>query len=188
MEQELFQKNAGRPGASQQVVFEHWYRSLISTRYALCLFQSRHESIAMWRLYAPHGFAIRTSFRALAGALQASGRKWRISQMKYVDREEEVTAGDESRDEHFNETLRRPFLLKSREYEYEKEVRLFTVDPGALPTLVVEGVSPEKWIEEIRISPEMWREDAEFAGADRATMPRTQRLCSAVRSPNRPQF
>ena len=58
--------------------------------------------------------------------------------------------------------MRRPFLLKSREYEYEKEVRLFTVDAHARPNVVVEKVAPEDWIEMIRVFPEVWSEDAEL--------------------------
>ena len=80
--------------------------------------------------------------------------------MKYWDRSREIAPDDISRDPVLKQSLRHPYLLKSQEYEYEKEVRLTTVNGRACPTLVVEGVRPEDWIREIRISPDIWHEDA----------------------------
>jgi hypothetical protein len=38
------------PGSTwpQEAVFNRWHNILIATRYALCYFESTHESIAMW--------------------------------------------------------------------------------------------------------------------------------------------
>lgn len=159
-EQELFRLNAEHHGANQRVVYEHWHRLVVSTRYALSFFLAKHESIAMWRLYAPQGFAIRTSLDSLNKALGNTKRKWGISQMKYWDKSTEIDPDQTHADPELKSALRRPFLLKSREYEYEKEVRLFTVDGHARPNLLVEKVAPDDWIEEIRVSPEIWSEDA----------------------------
>jgi hypothetical protein len=114
----------------------------------------------MWRLYAPQGFAIRTSLDALNKALGSTKGKWRISRMKYWDKSREINPDQTHADSELMSALRRPFLLKSREYAYENEARLFTVDGHARPNLIVEKVAPEDWIEEIRVSPEIWSEDA----------------------------
>ena len=106
------------------------------------------------------GFALRTSLASLERALQTTKRNWRISQMLYWDKSQEITPDDTHNDLVLKQCLRYPYLLKSREYQYENEVRLCTVDAGARPNLLVEGVHPEEWIKEIRISPELWFEDA----------------------------
>lgn len=161
-DQELFSRNAALPGVNQRRVYEHWHRLVVSTRYALCFFLAEHESIAMWRLYAPQGFAIRTSLDSLNKALGNGKQRWRISRMKYWDKSKEINPDQTHADPQLKSALRRPFLLKSREYQYENEVRLFTVDGHARPNLLVETVAPEDWIEEIRVSPEIWSEDAEL--------------------------
>ncbi len=154
--------NVSHPPANQQVIYEHWRDLVASTRYALCLFQAKHESMAMWRLYAPRGFAIRTSVAALQKALSSSSQSWCISRMKYWSREEEITPDRTHSDQELMALLRRPFLIKGKEYESENEARLVTVAPSGRPTLVVDGIVPQNWIEEIRISPEMWSEDGQF--------------------------
>lgn len=161
-DQKLLTANRGYPGANQRIIFDHWHRLVVSTRYALCLFSSEHQSIAMWRLYAPHGFAIRTRLSALEKGLEATSNKWRISKMKYINAQAEVTPDDVFNDNQLEEALRRPFFLKAQEYSYENEVRLVTIDPRALPSIEVEGVSASEWIEQIVISPELWSGDAEL--------------------------
>jgi Protein of unknown function (DUF2971) len=162
LEQGSWRLNATDPSENQRVAFDSWHRLISSTRYSLCFFRAEHESIAMWRLYAPQGFAIRTSLNSLSKALANTGREWRISRMKYRDKSEEITPDEIYADQELRNTLRRPFLLKSHEYEYENEVRLFTVDGRARPSLLVENVAPGEWIEQIRVSPEVWPEDAEL--------------------------
>jgi hypothetical protein len=114
----------------------------------------------MWRLYAPQGFAIRTSLDSLNKALGNTKQKWRIGRMKYWDKSTKINSDQTCADSELKSALRRPLLLKSREYEYETEVRLFTVDGHARPNLLVEKVAPEDWIEAMRVSPEIWSEDA----------------------------
>lgn len=163
IDQECFDCNRGHPGANQIVVFDHWHRLVVSTRYALCLFASEHQSIAMWRLYAPHGFAIRTRLSALEKALESTAsNKWRISKMKYLDAQSEVTPDDVFNDDQLKEALRRPYILKAQEYSYENEVRLVTVDPRAQPSIEVERVPAADWIEQVVISPELWAGDADL--------------------------
>lgn len=158
---EMFRLNRGSE-ANQRQVYDYWHRLVMSTRYGLSFFVAGHESIAMWRLYAPQGFAIRTSLHSLNKALVNSERTWRISHMKYWDKSARIGPDQTNADDQLKSTLRRPFLLKSREYAFENEVRLFTVDGHARPNLVVDNVAPEDWIEQIRVSPEVWTEDAEL--------------------------
>ena len=65
----MFDLNKDYPGANQEILFARWHKILIATRYALCFFESTHESIAMWREFAPKGVAIRAQDAALAGLL-----------------------------------------------------------------------------------------------------------------------
>ena len=65
--------NRHNPGSNQRAIFDHWHRLVMSTRYAFCLFESEHQSIAMWRLYAPKGgFAIKTRLGSLERGLEAA--------------------------------------------------------------------------------------------------------------------
>jgi hypothetical protein len=158
----VFELNKEYPGANQQELFRRWHKILIATRYALCFFHSRHESIAMWRLFAPKGFAIHTSLDCLESALKGTNRAWRISRIRYWDKSTEIVPDDTHNDPELRAILRYPHLLKGMEYKYENEVRLCTVDSAARSHLMVENVPPETWIQEIRVSPDIWHEDAEL--------------------------
>ena len=59
-DQLLWNANAssGHHIANQGIVFEEWRHIVNRTRYAICFIESPHESMAMWRLFAPHGFSI----------------------------------------------------------------------------------------------------------------------------------
>jgi hypothetical protein len=158
---QLFEANKGSGTANQDAIFRSWHKLLIATRYALCFFESTHESIAMWNGYAPNGVAIRTSLSTLEPALEGTHREWRISKMLYWDKRREITPDDTHNDPALKEVLRHPYLVKGKEYEYEKEIRLCAVDPSERPHLIINGVPPESWIQEIRISPKIWHQDAE---------------------------
>lgn len=160
-DRDLFLVNSPKhPKANQRKVLEIWSELLVSTRYALCLFQSPQESMAMWRLYAADGVAIRTSLSRLDAALAPTQRPWLASRMIYRDLSRELTGDDAHNDEGARAAIRRPFFLKRKEFEGENEVRLVTVDPARRTHLLLTGVHPEDWIEEIRISPDIWPGDA----------------------------
>lgn len=162
-ERKLFDSNSKDHSRSNQwIVFEKWWEIVVSTRFALCFFEAHCESIPMWRHFAPEGVAVRTSLRRLDEALQSSGREWLATRMIYEDLSEEITADRAYADVRIIQALRRPFLLKQREYQAENEVRLVTVDPTASAYIRVGTVRPETWIEEIRISPDLWTADAEL--------------------------
>jgi len=161
-DKKLLDANSDHPDTNQRKIFDHWHRLVTSTRYALCFFRSDHQSIAMWRLYAPQGFAIRTNLNSLERGLSGTKKEWRISKMKYIDASKEVSPDAVFRDKELKEALRRPFFLKGREYSYENEVRLVTVDPKEMPSIEVDSVSATDWIEEIIISPELWGKDSDI--------------------------
>jgi hypothetical protein len=96
----------------------------------------------------------------LETALTGTHREWRISKMLYWDKHREITPDDTHHDPVLKAILRHPYLVKGREYEYEKEIRLWTVDPSERSHLIINGVPPESWIQEIRISPRIWHQDA----------------------------
>jgi hypothetical protein len=158
---QCFDSNAEQGHSNQGEVFRWWRERLLKTRYSLCLFAARHESMAMWDLYAKQGFAIRTTAARLEKALEPTGRAWLLSRMIYFDKSEEVGVADMDCHPNFVDGLRRPFLLKSKEYEFEKEVRLVTVDPKKQGSLTVEDVKPKEWIDQVLISPRIWGPDAE---------------------------
>jgi len=160
-ELKLFEANQAHPKANQEEIFRRWHKILIATRYGLCFFESPHESVAMWNGYALNGVAIRTSMNSLETALKDTNRPWRISKMLYWDKSREITPDDTHYDPVLKEILRHPYLVKGKEYEYEKEIRLCTVDPARRRHLIVQRVPPESWIQEIRISPKIWHQDAE---------------------------
>ncbi len=160
-DQELLRVNAGCPGYNQQIIFQRWQALTASTRYCLCFFENKHESMAMWRLYAPHGFAIQTTAFHLEHALRATNHCWRITRLAYINKTREVVADQVYRNPLLMEGLKRPWILKGHEYEYEREVRIATVDPRGEENLVVDDVAPHDWIRQIRISSEMWPQDAD---------------------------
>ncbi len=104
----------------------------------------------------------KSSVQCLRNALRASKRDWRAGRMKYWDRSREITPDDTHANHPLRRVLRHPYFLKSLEYSQENEVRLVTVDPDGGPTLLINDVNPLDWIMEIRISPEVWPEDAKI--------------------------
>lgn len=147
-EKEYLRLNCNYPGANQRMFFSHYYDFIRRSRFAWCWFQSDCESAAMWKLYAAGGVAIETSLSRLQSSLQAQGRDWLISRMNYMDfRRHYPGMFAQSKDGH--EWVRRPFLLKGKEYVHEQEVRLVTVAPDSNDGLLLEEIKPASWIQRI---------------------------------------
>lgn len=146
---------------NQELLFAHWIESIVATRYAFCFFESKHESMGMWRAYAPDGVAIQTSLRKLEAAFANSGRPWRASRMIYRDLSRSINADRVAGDPELKEALWRPFFLKRLEYESEKEIRLVTVDASGSRHVALPWTRPETWIQQVRISPDLWAGDAD---------------------------
>jgi hypothetical protein len=91
--------------------------------YASCWFINEHESDAMWRLYAPEGVAIRSTFRRLRDSVAHETEPVFIGEVGYFDfrTEQPPTYGN---------TLAVTFS-KRRQFEHERELRAVVVKPPA---------------------------------------------------------
>jgi len=93
------------------------------TRAASCWFANNFESAAMWASYAPQGVAVEADLDGIKSALP-SNREFIIAAVRYRIRDKfRIDAGNA---EGFPHMLLRPYLLKGREFEHEKEVRIVT--------------------------------------------------------------
>lgn len=146
-DQSLWEANAssGQHMANQSIVFKEWRKIVDTTRYAMCFIESAHESMAMWRLFAPGGFSIRSSVKHLQHALKHGKQDWRVGRMLYWDRLREIRPDDTHTNHQLRRVLRHPYFLKSLEYSQENEVRLVTVDPDGGSTLLINDVNPFDW-------------------------------------------
>jgi len=160
-EKKCWDVNKTHPGANQLVYLQHYYEVLEETRYAWCWFRSNHESAAMWQLYGHDGAALRTTLKSLSSMLDSNGQVWLVSGVKYINRNQDLGRQVAWGSNHIAPWIRRPFLVKRKEYEHEHEVRLVKVDPGGRPGITLEGVDPEKWMENIVFWPGFPRSEAE---------------------------
>jgi hypothetical protein len=89
-------------------------RSVLRT-YVNCWHMGKHESFAMWRLYAAagQGVAVRSTFRALTQALRGS-EEIHVGTVNYLDpRRTPVPEGN----------TMNPFMHKRISFDYERELR-----------------------------------------------------------------
>ena len=153
--------NFNNPGANQKVFLRHYYDVLEQTRYAWCWFNSKHESAAMWQLYGPSGAAIQTSVGSLSKVLAGGDRSWLVSGIQYLDRNQDTVVPFGRGYDRMDAYARRPFLVKRIEYQHEGEVRLVTVDSGQRPGILLDGLGPGEWIEQIVFWPGFPNSEAE---------------------------
>jgi hypothetical protein len=89
-----------------------------------CWFESKLESEAMWKLYGDNGkaIAIKTTVGSLREAIQSVENKNTVflNRVKYIDFNDK-----ELKIEDFPHKEKASILLKRKEYEHEKEVRLY---------------------------------------------------------------
>jgi hypothetical protein len=136
-------------GTNWWVTLQRYWDVLNQSRYAWCWFNSKYESAAMWQFYGQGGVAIKTSVGRLSKALAGTGKPWLVSGLKYLDRNQDTPPAVGSRQENMGDYERRPFLVKRIEYQHECEVRLVTVDPSGRPGILLDGLGPGEWIEQI---------------------------------------
>lgn len=141
-------------------MFLHYEKFLAESRYAWCWFNSPHESAAMWQLYGKGGAAVRTSGAQLGNVLGHDGKKWLASGVKYLDHGTDAGISVGWGHPSMDPWARRPFLVKRLEYRHEEEVRLVTVSAECREGILLEDISPEKWIEEVVFWPGFPRSEA----------------------------
>lgn len=177
---ECYDANRTYPGANQRVWLEHYYDVLEQTRFASCWLKSATESAAMWQLYGTAGAAVRSNPQKLGVALSASGRRWLISGIKYLDRNEPAWMEFGWGDEGAKPWIRRPFLVKRAEYSHEQEVRLVTVCEDGLDSITLTGLDPAQWIEEIVFWPRFPRSECS------SLISAVDKICPALKGRVRP--
>jgi hypothetical protein len=156
-ERKQIEVNKAFPNYAAGIFEQHYFDFLRKTRYAWCWFLSDSESAAMWNNYGKQGVAIAGKVGKLCELLGKTGHDFEVGQMRYI----RLIAGD-VRDYDFNPEeaedarfLLKPHFLKRKEYESEKEVRFVTAAPerGRNAGIMLEQISPDKWIHEIRLWP-----------------------------------
>ena len=130
-----------------------WDRELAERRRIWCWHQADIESMALWHIYAKDGIAIKTTPTRMKHAFDSHFVDTAlIGRVHYIHH-----AREEALSHHFM----RPYLLKQRCYQHEREVRVvFPRDsdnhegPRLLP------LRPRELISEVLISPHIPRSEA----------------------------
>ena len=116
----------------------------------------------MWQLYGQNGVALRTTLKSLSRVLDSnSSQNWLASSINYIDRNRPLAELTSWGGPEVADWVRRPFLVKRKEYSHEEEVRLETVDAGGRRGIILKDLDPEKWIEGIVFWPGFPRSEAE---------------------------
>jgi len=147
-------KQSGEPVAAK-ILRKHYFDFIRRTRFAWCWFHSSHESAAMWSIYGKEGVAIQSHVGKIATMLENTGRDFIFGRMTYVDYVTGVSTEFNPEDQTDYGLLLRPFFLKRKEYESEKEVRFVTAgsDPTEAGGILLKHLKPEDWISAIRLWP-----------------------------------
>lgn len=87
--------------------------------YANCWFMNDHESDAMWRLYAPGGVAVQSTFYGLCASVEAEPGPVFVGEVRYLDfrAEQPPTYGNSLAVAYY----------KRMEFEHERELRAVVV-------------------------------------------------------------
>lgn len=136
-----------------EVLMKVWDRELAERRTIWCWHQSSIESMAQWHVYGKNGVAIKTTPAKIKSSFDpAYVDTALIAPVQYIQDSSTVT-----RSHHFM----RPYLLKQKCYEHEKEVRLVfprdSDDPDGHRLL---PINAKTLIAELRISPYIHRSEA----------------------------
>jgi hypothetical protein len=156
-EKEMMQINKDYPNYGAKIIEQHYFDFLRKTRYAWCWFLSDAESAAMWNIYGKQGVAIGSTVGKIRQILAKTEWDFQFARLRYI----RLVSG-EAQDLDFNPEnpydsrfLLRPHFLKRKEYETENEVRFVTAAPdrGVGAGLGLSGISPDEWIDDIRLWP-----------------------------------
>lgn len=122
--------------------------------YISCWHLNKHESAAMWDLYAKSGFglAIQTSYKLLRSAIgpidQNDYTRWTVfPKVQYIDYETETFEGRVAEEDIT------PFFHKRKSYEHENEFRIITLARKSVGPGIDIRVDLKVLIEKVYISP-----------------------------------
>lgn len=134
-----------------------WLREIAKRRYVWCWFGSKNESIAQWRLYADGGIAIRSTPQRVIDALDLPrGLPVKAWPVFYASADHRIAPPKDM--PSGNEVMRRPFILKSIAFEYEKEIRLVFPQQrysGGGSTGATVTLKDTSFIQEVKTSPDL---------------------------------
>lgn len=136
----------------EEISFKLTYEGLPITisdvTYCCSWHQNNEENYALWKIYLenqPEGIAIKTSIGNLKNILNVqSNRDFYIGEVNYENKKINIFKDNES-----NHTI---ILRKKKEYIYEQEIRLYTIDEEFsdpffyLPLSNVEDLIKEIWV------------------------------------------
>ena len=109
----------------------------------------------MWNSYGRDGVAVGTNVHKLKSALTKSPQEFVFGRMAYRSaRPHEFDSADPIN----RRLLTMPHFFKRDEYKGEQEVRFVTTGPGE--DLVLD-LPPDEWITEIRLAPQLAKNEAE---------------------------
>ncbi len=148
---------SGNVNAEREVMHRYYFDFIRKTRFAWCWFQSSLESAAMWNVYGLHGVAIQSTVGQLRSVLETIGRDFDVNRMTYVTYRGQFSADFNPERPSDHKLLLQSFFLKRKEYSSENEVRFVTIGPESPDWggIFVTGIPAEKWINAIRLWPEL---------------------------------
>ena len=149
------QINKTFPNAAAEIFRERYFDFIRSTRFAWCWFHSYRESAAMWSVYGNHGVAIKSSIGKICSVFEKTDRDFIYGSMTYVDYQHGVSTEFNPEQKSDYRLLLRPFFLKRKEYESEREVRFVTSgsDRPERDGILLKNLKPRDWISAIRLWP-----------------------------------
>jgi hypothetical protein len=147
--------NENYPNAAAEVFRRHYFDFIRKTRFAWCWFHSYRESAPMWSIYGNQGVAIKSTIGKICAVFEKTGRDFIYGSMTYVDYGPGgITEFNPERKSDYR-LLLRPFFLKRKEYDSEKEVRFVTSasDRAERGGILLKDLKPQNWISAIRLWP-----------------------------------
>jgi hypothetical protein len=154
-ERRYIKLNQTYPNAGAEVFRRHYFDFIRKTRFAWCWFHSYRESASMWSVYGNQGVAIKSTIGKICAVFEQTERDFIYGSMTYVDYGSgAMTEFNPERKSDYR-LLLRPFFLKRKEYESEKEVRFVTSgsDRAERGGILLKDLKPQNWISAIRLWP-----------------------------------
>jgi hypothetical protein len=160
-ERNYIERNQAFPNAATEIFRRHYFDFVRRTRFAWCWFHSYRESAPMWSVYGNQGVAIKSTVGKIGDVFDKTERQFIYGRMTYVDYRSGVSTEFNPETKSDYGLLLRPFFLKRKEYESEREVRFVTSggDRDNRGGILLKGLLPKDWISEIRLWPGLTRDE-----------------------------